>query len=133
MTTVHLFYFGPLREPGHYLHDQSHRCLWPDNDRIGPWRIGELDGGLCPNVSPEACWKRTGPEIEGDALLHHKDGWTALAFWDRTVDTRPACCSVYVADAVLSFEDIVARAQDAFKERWDRMKFKVRLCSEKQG
>ncbi len=130
MTNVHLFYFGPLYEPGHYLHDQSHRRIWPD--RIGPWRVGELDGGLCPNVDPVHVWARTGPEVEGDALLHHKDGWTALAFWDRTVDTRPACCSVYVADAVLSFDDIVARAQDAFKKRWDMMKFPVRLSSEKK-
>lgn len=101
--------------------------IWPSNDRIGPWRLGELDGGLCPNVSPDGAWKRTGPEIEGDALLHHKDGWTALAFWDRTVDTRMACCSVYVANAILSFKEIVELAQDAFKVRWDKMKFEVRL------
>ena len=72
MITPHIFYFGPWDVSGHYLHDQSHRTIWPDNDRIGPWRVGELDGGLCPNVSTEASWKRTGPEIEGDALLHHK-------------------------------------------------------------
>ncbi len=125
MTNV--YYFGPLNEAGHYLHDQSHRVIWPD--RIGPWRVGELDGGLCPNVSPDAVWKRTGPEIEGDAILHHKDGWTALAFWDRTIDTRGACCSVYLADGSFSFEEMVALAQDAFKTRWDRMKFKVQLHS----
>lgn len=124
MTTTKLFYFGPLDEAGHYLWDQSHRRLWPE--MVGPWRLGELDGGLCPNVHQDAVWKRTGPEIEGDAILHHKDGWTALAFWDRSVDTRPACCSVYVANATLTFKEIVELAQDAFKTRWERMKFEVR-------
>lgn len=129
MTNV--YYFGPWDQPGHYLHDQSHRRIWPTTGMIGPWRVDELDGGLCPNVSTEAAWKRTGPEIEGEAILHHKDGWTALAFWDRTVDTRMACCSVYVADAVLTFDEIVALAKDAFKTRWDRMRFEVRLSSGK--
>lgn len=117
MTSVKLFYFGPWDQAGHYLHDQSHRRLWPDNDKIGPWRLGELDGGLQPKDEKQ---------VEGVALLHHLDGWTALAFWDRTVDHRMASCSVYVATGTHSFEEMVALAQDGFKERWDRMKFEVR-------
>jgi len=132
MDIPHLFYFGPWDQPGHYLHDTSGRNLWPDNDRIGPWRIGELDGGLCPNVSTEAVWKRTGPEVEGEAVLHHKDGWTALAFWDRTVDTRPACCSVYLADKILTFEEIVALAKANFAHRWNKMKFQVTLLEARE-
>lgn len=118
MTTPHIFYFGPWDHAGHYLRDTSLRMLWPDNNRIGPWRLGELDGDLQPKDKTEP---------EGLALLHQKDGWTALAFWDRSVDTRMACCSVYIADQILTFEEMVALAKVNFKERWDKMKFEVRL------
>lgn len=46
MKTPHVFYFGPWDHEGHYLRDTSLRTLWPDNSRIGPWRLGELDVGL---------------------------------------------------------------------------------------
>lgn len=120
MDTPHLFYFGPIKEPGHYLWDIRGKMLWPS--QIGPWTLGDLDGSVQPKGINQS---------EGIALLHHKDGWTALAFWDRTVDTRMGSNSVYVADAVLSFEEIVALAKEQFKERWEQMKFEVRLAEGK--
>lgn len=129
MGIPHLFYFGPWDVPGHYLHDTTGRTLWPDNNRIGPWRMGELDGGLQPNA--EKGYRRVAAdEPEGVALLHQKDGWTALAFWDRSVDTRMACCSVYIADKTLTFDEMVAFAKANFKARWDKMKFQVRLAEQ---
>lgn len=116
MTNVHLFYFGPIGEAGHYLWDHRGKMLWPS--QIGPWTLGELDGSVQPKRVDQA---------EGLALLHHKDGWTALAFWDRTIDQRMGSNSVYVADAVLSFEEIVELARSRFEHRWNQMKFEVRL------
>lgn len=117
MTTM--YYFGPWDQAGHYLFTERLESIWPA--KIGPWRPGFLDGGLQIN-------DKTQPE--GVALLHHLEGWSALAFWDRTVDTRMACCSVYLADAILTFEEIVALAKEKFKVRWDKMKFEVCLSKE---
>lgn len=119
MTSVHLFYFGPIGEAGHYLWDARGKMLWPE--RIGPWSLGELDGSLQPKGVDQA---------EGLALLHYVDGWTALAFWDRTIDSRMGSNSVYVANGTLSFDEMVALAKERFKARWDQMRFEVRGSQE---
>jgi hypothetical protein len=112
-----MYYYGPWREPGHYLHDELLNHLWCD--AIGPWFIGDLDGKLQPK-DPQ--------QREGLAVLHHKEGWTALAFWDRTVDKRMACCSVYLADEILDFDEMVKRSKARFGERWRAMAFDVVLA-----
>ena len=33
-------------------------------------------------------WFYRGPQTQGEALLYHKQGWTAISFWDRSVDER---------------------------------------------
>ncbi len=114
MTTM--YYFGPWDRAGRYLHDEKLSRIWPG--RIGPWPPAFLDGGLLLKDKSEP---------EGLALLWHVEGWTALAFWDRTLDTRMASCSVYLADQTLTFDEIVALAKVKFKDRWDKMKFEVRL------
>lgn len=115
MTSVHLFFFGAWDEAGHYLRDVNGRMLWPS--QIGPWTLGQLDGDLQPKDPQQS---------QGEAMLHQADGWTALAFWDRSVDQRMGSCSVYVADAPLSFDEIVELAKSRFGHRWDRMPFAVR-------
>jgi hypothetical protein len=111
-----IYYFGCINRPGHYLFAPgSRRTIEPS--RIGlPWDWA-IDSGLCP----------PGPEIEGHALLHHKGGWTAIAFWDRSVDPRGKCNSGFYALGTLTFEEMVERAKANFPEVWARFHFPVIL------
>jgi len=124
-----MLYFGPLGDIGHYFYSEEggriHNYPHPDV----PWR--QVDGALCPNCDQKELYRRTGPAIEGEALLHHKEGWTALSFWDRTIDTRPASNSNYFAKGIFTFEEMVELAKKRFPVRWGQMKFEVRLAQKR--
>ena len=120
------FYFGPWDEAGHYMRsdEQNHRSFDLEErravsrfNRINPWGLS-VDGGLCPTVNQQK---------EGIALLHHREGWTALSFWDRTIDDRTGSSSTYLAEGEFTFEQMVEMAKSRFAQRWNKMKFQVRL------
>lgn len=132
-TNPRMFYFGPWDRAGHYFFDERGRNI--DVYKIAGFPFGHrgdrvmVDGRLQPG-SPDPndrLRRRTRPEIEGEALLHHVNGWTALCFWDRSVDKRGACNSNYFAEGNFSFEEMVAMAKTRFAQRWDRMGFEVVL------
>ena len=84
--------FGSRPQAGHFLwRKPGPRSSLTDLEQT-PWGYA-LDSKLAP----------AGPQIEGRALCHHADGWTALAWWDRSVDSRPGSNA-----AVLVHEDIPA-------------------------
>lgn len=121
-----LYYFGCWDGPGHY-HFLPGGRIAPREAMIGPkagdftpwgWRI---DTQLCPR------WQATGERVEGNAALHHRDGWTAVAFWDRSVDGRHNSCSVFAFEELLSFDEAVLKAKHFFPEVWARYRFTVRL------
>lgn len=133
MDKPRMFYFGPWKEAGHYFFNEGGFTVWEDKIKGFPFghcagRVmvdGRLQPG-CPDPK-DRLERRTRPEIEGEALLHHINGWTALCFWDRSVDKRGACNSNYFAEGTFTFEEMVAAAKSRFAERWGRMKFEVRL------
>lgn len=107
-------YFGCIRSAGHYVLEGSQHagnrhaehCEW----------LSYLDGKLPPE----------GSDREGVARLHHFNGCTLLAFWDRSVDTRPGSNSVFLLpNPRLSFERAVAAAKVAYPHIWQRFKFEV--------
>jgi len=110
-NTPSIFYFGCLRGIGHYLYEngQTRRV------EVQPWKH-LIDSTLCP---PDQ------QETQGRALLHKKDGWTALAFWDRTVDTRFKSNSCFLAQGDYTFEELLAMAVQAYPEIFKRFPFKV--------
>jgi len=121
-----MFYFGPWGEPGHYLFNE-HRIWSHREEDILPWN-GKIDGCLQPGcrLEKDGRWEHDdADQVEGRALLHHKDGWTALSFWDRSVDTRFASNSTYFAEGIFTFEQMVEMAKTRFVDRWNRMKFEV--------
>ena len=129
-----MFYFGPWNEAGHHFRNESGYSV--QEDKIPGFPFGHyggkvsVDGRLqpgCPDKS-DRLQRRTRPEIEGEALLHHVDGWTALCFWDRSVDTRPGCNSNYFAEGTFTFEQMIDLAKTRFAHRWNKMKFEVRLA-----
>ena len=71
-----------------------------------------------------------GNQAEGKAALHYKGGWTALAFWDRSVDSRPGSNSVFLAEGTHQFEDMVVLAQQSFPSIMQRFKFKIEKSGE---
>lgn len=121
-----MYYFGPWDSPGHYLHDERGNSRWGAENAI-PWTPGQMDGGLQPHFAD--CAKTPNCNCpcgkEGPARIHYKDGWTALAFWDRSVDKRGACCSVYLAEGTFTFDEMVALAKERFAVRWNKMGFQI--------
>lgn len=128
MTSV--YYFGPLVESGHFMFREgsTYRVASYERPPI-PWKDEEIDGSLQPGAPnpQDRLQRRTRPMREGEAALHTKDGWTALSFWDFTVDKRPGCSSTYIADGVFTFDQMVELAKARFSERWNKMRFEVRL------
>lgn len=124
-----MFYFGPWDGAGHYLTDERGRHVRDDERDTLPWNEwrGEVDGKLQPHG--ESCNGRPYcgcDQPEGVALLHHKNGWTALSFWDRSVDKRGGCNSTYFAKGTFTFDQMVEMAKTRFAYRWNKMNFDVK-------
>ena len=108
-------YFGCVEGVGHFLHARKLQTLrW--GGRI-EW-MRRLDG-LLP---PQDCL-----EIEGEARLHVMHGWTVIAFWDRSIDSRGKSNSVFFVPGVRSWEYALSAARDAFPSVFARFTFEVRL------
>jgi hypothetical protein len=125
---VRALYFGCPRGVWHYR-EAGHRFVAPSGNPLKtwvsqaqqPWGL-KVDGGLAPRE-----WdSRRAPEMpQGVAALHHKDGWTALSFWDRSGDSRPASNSTFIFDAALDFDQAVAAARAHFAGLFERFPFEV--------
>ena len=127
------FYFGCLDRPGHYLSTRRGRRVvdaWDAQDTLT--RVfGGIDGKLCWNSPPPgdrgSSYDRD--ETEGLALITHradKSGdWTALAFWDRSVDRRGACNSAFFCRGQLTFAQMVRVARTVWPEVWARFNFPI--------
>ena len=131
-----MLYFGPWDTPGHYLYWEDGRSERPE--RVGgrerprdfPWNEDSSEYGIDGQLQP-GCYRknghwRHGTENQGEAKLYHKQGWTALSFWDRSVDPRGACNSTYFARGDFSFDQMVEMAKTRFAHRWNKMNFDVR-------
>lgn len=104
-----VFFFGCVTaRNGHGLYDEED---YPTCGGTGPFSLSgvqpftakELDGGLQPK----------GSQTLGLATRTWKDAWTAVAFWDRSVDARPNSCGVFLVEGMLGFVD----AMGIFNER----------------
>lgn len=122
--TTECLYFGCIGRPGHYLWaKEGDRMVeaWRRETEVRHRLGGTLDGALCWNGRKES----GRDETEGRAFLTHRGGWTALAFWDRSVDRRGACNSVFLAPGELTFEQLVRLARHHWPKVWERFTFPV--------
>jgi hypothetical protein len=98
-----------------------------------PWGLS-VDSGLCPYRDPQAPkWKQ--PEVEaqlqGHALLHYKDGWTCISFWDRSGDTRPGSNSAFIANKggmppePIPFDEMLKLSYKHFPKIFQRFGFPI--------
>lgn len=114
---MEIYYYGCYRDIGHrMLQPRSLVCSQTELEFLhaNPWGV-EIDGDLCP---PGVQW-------EGQALIHHKDGWTVLAFWDRSIDSRPNSNSNFLAKGIFDFEQMLALAREHFPEVISRFHFQI--------
>lgn len=113
MTNKPVYFYGCLKgidenhtEAGHYWRQPD--LTQPDNL---PTMFGRYpDGTLCP----------AGPQYQGKALLTHKDGWTAIGFWDRTGDSRGNSNSNFFVQGTYTFDEMVKLATAAYPLLWRR-------------
>lgn len=119
------YYFGCRDHAGHCLYDAAGGTMvqsvrYPGNN---PWGL-EIDGGLCPGGRDHRSADGV-EQPEGRALIHRKDGWTALAFWDRSLDPRPNSCSVFLVEGTHDFASMLTLAKRYFPMVVARFKFQI--------
>lgn len=109
-----VFFFGCTRgidefhkEAGHYMYEPGYRSSW---DVVTPFERYP-DGTLCPE----------GPQVQGLAKLHQKDGWTAIGFWDRTGDARGNSNSNFIVRGTYTFDEMCKLAEEQYPELWKRI------------
>ena len=89
---------------------------WKASDSSDGYRSGSPfgrypDGTLCPE----------GPQAQGAVILHQKEGWTAIGFWDRTGDDRGNSNSNFIVQGTYTFEEMCQLAQEAYPALWKRI------------
>lgn len=127
---MQVFYFGCVGEPGHHLRApddismRGHRTALREFERDNPWGIRKIDTGLCPVEEGQP---------QGRALLHYKAGWTAIAFWDRSVDFRKGSNSVFFAEGEHGFDEMLAIARQYFPQVMARFSYPITEVPSHQG
>lgn len=116
-------YFGAVERAGHYYWLRGrggHPVSAGLAEGLTPWGL-KVDGGLFP--------RGKGPMSQGEAHVVHLDGWTALAFPDRSVDNRGGSWSVYCTPAILDGPEALSVAREAFPPIFARYTFDVVLAT----
>lgn len=96
-------YFGCIGRVGHYFtlpNGTSPKYDKPED--VVPWGYG------VEKLTP------TADKTQGAAAIHHKDGWTALAVHDYTVDSRGNSKSVFCFNADLSADELLFSVVEFF-------------------
>lgn len=127
---VEVYYFGCWDQPGHFWRSTEYAKNRYIEDTVGPNIHPRIDGGFCPGVvHPRMSQfdRKTRPEVEGETAIHHIDGWTVMAFWDRSVDKRGACNSNFAARGTYDFEQMKDIARARFPTVMNRLKFELVL------
>lgn len=111
------FYFGCHREPGHYLFREGmFRHYYDETTK----KLERFDGMLAPQNTKD-------PYI---ATISRLGGWgfTALSFWDYSVDNRGGCNSIIFAPSLsIHHDDLLSEAEKRFPEVFNRLPYPVRL------
>lgn len=118
-----VYYFGcGKHEAGHYWHKPGAVGIMRRPPGC-PWG-NDIDGGLAPSF---AIWRARGRREapQGQALVAHAGGWTALAYWDRSMDSRPGSNSAFAAEGDYSFDELLTAAKEQWPWVFERQRFEV--------
>lgn len=123
-------YFGCVGQAGHYYWARGSggypyrpprvrgESGVDERNRMTPWGTS-VDGGL---ITGHVRLR------QGEAHIVHKDGWTALVFEDRSIDSRPGSWSVFCIPAILDGPAALVLAREAFPPIFSRYQFPVVLA-----
>jgi hypothetical protein len=109
-----ILYFGCLNRIGHDLHSKRGTRTYP-LDEVLPWG-DHIDAGFLP---------QRGIQQQGQACSAHKSGWTAVAFWDRSVDRRHGSHSTFIVHDDVTAEELITEARRQWPEVFARFNFPV--------
>jgi hypothetical protein len=123
--TIRAYYFGYHHHSGHTFRGVGNRFVDHTEIRLLPWQAADIDGNLQPGSTPRGNWRSPEVQPEGVALIHHKDGWTALSFWDRSGDGRSNSNTTFIAHGDHDFDAMVAIVKEHFPAIWQRFTFEV--------
>jgi hypothetical protein len=119
-----VFYFGSTGD-GHHLIDKDGDKFYGASKVFTPWG-SYPDGTLCPEgLVLRNLGEKSNAQPEGKALLHHKDGWTAVGFWDRSGDTRWNSNSNFLVRGTYTFDEMLALAKTQFPGIFAVIKFPI--------
>jgi len=119
-------YMGCWDEIGHYRFVQGGAKIYEPGAGGCPWPDRIADGTLQPGAyEHNGHWSYRGGFKNGDAVIHHKHGWTALSFWDNTVDSRPGSHSTFMAKGIYDFISMKSLCAMWFPEVWGRFQFPI--------
>ena len=109
-------YFGTLGQPGHYWHSASGEIRGARGKAPwSPWKGEYVDGKLNPSM------------VEGEAAIHHRDGWTAIAWADYSGDVRPGSNAVFIVHGTRDFDSALALARAEFPGLFARYSYTPHL------
>jgi hypothetical protein len=113
-------YFGCWgREPGHFFRSANGQRLGYYEQVVKELPFDGVDNKLTPQKG------ELGREVQGAAKLTVKGGWTALAFADRSVDTRGASNAAFIFHAELNFEQALEAARALFPPFFERIDYDI--------
>ncbi len=135
-----ILFFGCWVDKGHYMHDRTGaRPRWYQHRRRGgvterwetvvPWGAN-VDSGLAPRT------EEGNPEPNGVAAYHvaqsfigrHEvEFWSALSWWDNSVDTRPGSNCSFIADSKWEPEVLLELARKEYPQIFARFKYEIIL------
>ena len=111
-----VIYFGCTGYAGHFIH--RHGCRRPQMISVTPWN-NDIDGGPLKRAKI--------PDLITDQYCtERKDGWTLIAFWDRSGDSRPGSHSTFVIHADIPSQELFALARAQWPEIFNRRGFPIR-------
>lgn len=124
LSPYNVLYFGSWgRKPGHFLWTTTGTNN-PGVEKRLPWRESEFYR-LPPQVYRSDYDRDEAPQ--GHAALHVRKDWTAIAFWDRSVDKRGNCMSAFFLRGIHQWNDAIQIAKHHFPSVWERFPWEVRL------
>jgi len=96
-TMVNCLYFGCIGQPGHRIYTPGGKVIFESDLDGCPWTLAEME-----KLPSSEIYQR-----QFEATLHSKNGWTAIAYWDRTVDDRFNSKSVFMVEGDYTFDEVV--------------------------
>lgn len=117
-----ILYFGPYTKGGHFLRRKGgHKHYGEPKLPWEEWVSYSLAAGAPGRKQNYGCLEQP----QGHAKMTQKDGWTALAFWDRSFDLRGNCVSGFYVNAILTFEEMMPVIREEFAELFKQIEYEI--------